>query len=247
MEIQGSGLLARAFSATGVRDDTVTVFAKGVADSTTTAAAEFDRERRELEQSIGACLAAGRTLVYLSGGGAIYGRGATVRSEDDPLKPETMYGRHQLTCEEAIRSSGVDHLIARIPNAVGHPQRPAQLVPSLVHQVQRGTVSLRVGASRDLIDAADVAGLVTGLLSAGARNLAINVASGISTPVGDLVAHIERLLGIAAEHVELDAEPDPQRFSITRLQSYLPSWSPGPHYPYDVLERYLRVAVPDRE
>ena len=117
-------------------------------------------------------------------------------------------------------------------------------MPSLVQQVQRGTVALRQGASRDLIDAADVAELVVGLLDAGARE-AVNVASGISTPVGDLVAHIERLLDTTAEHVVLDTEPDPQRFSIARLQSYLPSWSPGPQYPYDVLERYVRTAALD--
>jgi nucleoside-diphosphate-sugar epimerase len=244
VEIQGSGLLARAFAGTTAREDAVTIFAKGVADSTTTAVAEFERERRELDEAIRACQARGRTLVYLSGGGAIYGRRESVRSEDDALTPGSLYGRHQLTCEEAIRSSGVDHLIARIPNAVGHPQRPAQLVPSLVQQVQRGTVALREGASRDLIDAADVAELVVGLLDAGARE-AVNVASGISTPVGDLVAHIERLLDTTAEHVVLDTEPDPQRFSIARLQSYLPSWSPGPQYPYDVLERYVRTAALD--
>ncbi len=246
MEIQGTGLLARAFATTMARADAVTIFAKGVADSTTTAAAEFERERRELDEAIRACLAGGRTLVYLSGGGAIYGRRESVRREDDAIAPGSPYGRHQLTCEEAIRSSGVDHLIARIPNAVGHPQRPAQLVPSLIRQVQRGTVSLRPAASRDLIDAADVAGLVVGLLDAGARDVAVNVASGISTPVGDLVAHIERLLDTTAEHVVLDTEPDPQRFSIARLQSYLPSWSPGPQYPYDVLDRYVRTAALNR-
>jgi len=245
VEIQGTGLMARAFAAVKVRNNTVTVFAKGVADSTTTAMAEFEREHRELEQAIGACLAGRRTLVYLSGGGAIYGRRESVRREDDALTPDTLYGRHQLTCEEAILASGVDHLIARIPNAVGHPQRPAQLVPSLVRQVQSGRVSLHMGASRDLIDAADVARLVVALLKAGARNQPVNVASGISTHVDDLVAHIERLLDTTAEHVVLDAEPDPQRFSITRLQSFLPSWSPGPQYPYDVLERYVRMAALD--
>jgi dTDP-4-dehydrorhamnose reductase len=244
VDIQGSGLLARAFAALEVRDDAVTVFAKGVADSRTTAAAEFAREHRELRQAIDACRAGGRTLVYLSGGGAIYGRRASLRSEDDELLPETMYGRHQASCEQAVVASGVDHLIARIPNAVGHPQRPAQLVPSLVQQVQGGRVSVSPGATRDLIDAADAAGLVSSLLKVGARNLVVNVASGQSTPVGDLVAHIERLLDTTAERVVRDAEPDPQQFSIARLQSFLPSWRPAPDYPFEVLERYVRVAVP---
>ena len=130
-----------------------------------------------------------------------------------------MYGRHQVDCEQAITSSGVGYLIARIPNAVGHPQRAAQLVPALVQQVTAGRVAVNPGASRDLIDAADVAALVSGLLRAGARNVTVNVASGISTEVGDLIAFIERLLDTTAERVALDAPPDPQRFSIDRLQS----------------------------
>jgi dTDP-4-dehydrorhamnose reductase len=245
VDIQGNGLLARAFATLNVRDDSVMVFAKGVADSRTTAPAEFEREHRELGGAIHECRVSGRTLVYLSGGGAIYGRRPTARSEDDVLSPETLYGRHQLSCEQAIITSAVHHLIARVPNAVGHPQRSAQLVPSLVQQVQEGRVSINSGASRDLIDAIDVAELVAGLLTAGARDLVVNVASGISTPVTNLVAHIERLIGTTAEHVVGDAEPDPQRFSIARLQSYLPSWRPAPDYPFDVLERYLRVAVLD--
>ena len=246
MEIQGTGLLARAFAALDDTDDSVTVFAKGVADSRTTALAEFERESRELAAAIDSCRAAGRTIVYLSGGGAIYGRGASIRSEDDVPRPDTLYGRHQLTCEQAIVSSGVDHLIARIPNAVGRGQRSAQLVPALVEQVRSGRVAINPGASRDLIDAADVARLATGLLRAGARNATVNVASGISTGVDDLVAHIERLLSAHAEHVLGDAAPDPQRFSIARLQSYVPAWRPAPEYPFEILERYVGIDALDR-
>jgi nucleoside-diphosphate-sugar epimerase len=115
-----------------------------------------------------------------------------------------------------------------------------------VQQVQGGRVSVNAGASRDLIDAADVADLVTRLLGAGARNLAVNVASGISTGVEDLVAHIERLLDTTAERVVRDGRPDPQRFSIERLQSYVPGWRPSPGYPFEVLERYVRIAALDR-
>jgi hypothetical protein len=237
-------MLARAFTAIGARDDAVTVFAKGVADSRTTSISEFERESRDLEGAIGECLAEGRTLVYLSGAGAIYGRRAGLRHEDDVLLPETMYGRHQVASEQAITTSGVGHLIARIPNAVGHPQRAAQLVPALVQQVQAGRVAVSPGASRDLIDAADVAALVSALLGAGARNVTVNVASGISTEVGDLVAFIERLLGTTAERVVIDGPPDPQQFSIERLQSYVPDWRPASEYPFEVLERYVRMAAP---
>lgn len=246
MEIQGTGLLARAFAALDDTDDAVTVFAKGVADSRTTAVAEFDRESRELAAAIDACRASGRTIVYLSGGGAVYGRSDSVRVEDDVPRPDTHYGRHQLACEEAIVSSGVDHLIARIPNAVGPGQRAAQLVPALVDQVRAGRVAVNPGASRDLIEAADVAHLVRGLLEAGARNVTVNVASGISIGVDDLVTHIERLLDTTAERVLGDPAPDPQQFSIARLQSYVPSWRPAPGYPLEVVGRYVGVSALDR-
>jgi len=246
VEIQGTGLLARAFAALDARDDDALVFAKGVADSRTTAPAEYERETRELDAAIRACRAAGQALVYLSGGGAIYGRTAAVRREDDLVQPDTMYGRHQHTCEQAVVASGVGYLIARVPNAVGHPQRSAQLVPALVQQVRTRRVTIDPGASRDLIDAADVAELVTALLRAGARDEVVNVASGISTTVSDLVAHIERLLDTTAEHVAGVGEPDPQRFSIARLQSYVPGWRPAPEYPFGILERYVGIAALDR-
>ena len=57
MDVQGNGMLARAFAAIGARDDTVTVFAKGVANSRTTSTSEFVRESRDLEQAISGCLA----------------------------------------------------------------------------------------------------------------------------------------------------------------------------------------------
>jgi len=246
VDIQGNGLLARAFAAVSAREDGVTIFAKGVADSRTTAMADFEREYRDLAQTIDTCLAQRRILVYPSGGGAIYGRRESVRHEDDQLIPATIYGRHQRDCEQAILSSGVDHLIARIPNAVGHPQRPAQLVPALVEQVRSGRVSINPAASRDLIDASDVARLVIELLRAGPRNLTVNVASGISTGVDDLVTYIERLLDTSAERVTYDTEPDPQRFSIARLQSYLPAWKPVAEYPFEVLERYVASVALDR-
>ena len=40
--------------------------------------------------------------------------------------------------------------------------------------------------------------------------------------------------------------PDPQRFSVARLQSWVPEWKPPPAYPFDVLERYLGNAALDR-
>ena len=239
MQILGTGLLARAFSALDVRDDSITIVAKGVADSRTTDDAAYEREDRELAEAIDACRPAGRTLVYLSGGGAIYGPRTSIRHEDDELRPMTRYGQHQLRCEQAVMAGGVPFLIARIPNAVGHPQRGTQLVPSLVRQVRSGRVTIDPSATRDLIDAVDVATLVTELLATGLRDVPVNIASGISTPVGDIVAAIERLLGTTADHLESTGGPDPQRFSVERLQSRLPAWRPAATYPLDVLARYV--------
>ena len=81
---------------------------------------------------------------------------------------------------------------------------PRNSCPRSCSRSRAGRVAVSPGASRDLIDAADVAALVSALLQAGARNVTVNVASGISTEVGDLVAFIERLLGTTAERVVLD-------------------------------------------
>jgi hypothetical protein len=71
----------------------------------------------------------------------------------------------------------------------------------------------------------------------------VNVASGIPVPVERVVEHIERRLGLVAEH-ELVEVDEPSIIDVTKLRKLVPeveSMGFGPLYYCDVLDTYLGV------
>jgi nucleoside-diphosphate-sugar epimerase len=237
MVILGRGLIARGLRPYEGRAPDVTVFARGVADSTTTDDREFSRECRLLYEAIAGCLRHGRKLVYLSGGGAVYGPFDGPKDERSPLFPRSAYGRHQVTCEAIVRASGARHLILRLPNVVGAPQNPMQLVPNLVLQALRGEATVYRDAARDLIDIADVARMIVGLAELVEDDIVV-VATGRSTPVPRIFADIERILGTAARVTVLPGG-ESQRFGIGRLRELLPEVAFDDRYASRLLARYV--------
>jgi nucleoside-diphosphate-sugar epimerase len=154
----------------------------------------------------------------------------------------TRYGRHQAECEELIRSSRTLFLIARLPNVVGAPGNPQQLVASLVRQTLAGHVTVQSSATRDLIDVDDVVRLVLRLVDMGAMNETINVASGYSTPAAKIAETVAQLLGAKPHLVEVEGG-DMQRFDVSRLASIIGSLPFDGHYPMNTLARYVpRIA-----
>ena len=237
MIVQGRGLLASAFLARA--DPTVpgVIFARGVADSSCTDESAYHRELAAVLEAADVARALHEPLVYFSGA-PIYGTLRTRRRERDRLHPRTRYGRHQAEAETAIRTSGASHLIVRTSNVVGPGGHPHQLVPALVKAVLAGFVTVSSEAQRDLVDVEDLVGLTQGLLQAGARDTVINVASGVSAPVSDLVRHIARLLDREAT-VELKPGGEQQRFDVSRMRAFLGPPRFGRNYPYAVLTRYV--------
>ncbi len=69
-----------------------------------------------------------------------------------------------------------------------------QLIPSLVTQAVRGSVIVRSGATRDLLDVDDLISITAGLLQVGPATTPMNIASGASTPVTQLVSQINKVL-----------------------------------------------------
>ena len=220
LKILGTGMLASAMAAHGDAIHDTVVFARGVSDSSMADATAYQREAAFLDATIRSALEAHERLVYFSSGGSVYGPITDVRDETTPLRPTTDYGRHKVAMEERIRASGVRHLIVRLPNLVGPRQNGAQLVPSLVQQALRGRVTLQRLASRDLLDVDDAASLVARLLRVGRDNEVIVVASGISTPVTEILAYIATILDVRPSIALLDVG-EPQRFDnramLTRL------------------------------
>lgn len=163
MIVLGDGLLATAFRSLG--DTTVpgVVFARGVSDSTSADEDAYHRELELLGSAATLALEAGEPIVYFCGA-PIYGTFESCRHEDDELRPQTRYGRHQADAERLIRASGARYVIARTPNVVGPGGHAHQLVPALVRQATSGLIHVQSHATRDLLDVDDLVLLTQRLL-----------------------------------------------------------------------------------
>ncbi|GHF28293.1 NAD-dependent epimerase/dehydratase family protein [Streptomyces morookaense] len=251
MEIIGRGFVAQNFRTIAHRHPDVVVYATGVASTTATSSADFGRDAEQLYETIRACRSSGRRLVFLStASSAMYGAVEGAAVEDGPVFPSMPYGRHKLAMEVAVARSGVDFLICRMTNLVGPSQRPHQLLPSLVAQVRSGRVRVHSGAHRDLLDVAHARAAMDGLLEAGVSGETVNLASGFSVPVEDVVAYIEQQLGMKArrETVAPAGQGSAAPVSIAKLARLLPGieqrFGLGPRYFENVISRYLDSPVP---
>lgn len=238
MRILGGGLLAHGFQPFALDAPDLTIFARGVADSTSVEEAEFERERRHLRDAIGDSLREDHRLVYFSGGGAIYGRFDGAKDERSALQPVTSYGRHQARCEDIIRDAGVRHLIIRLPNVVGARQNPRQLVPNLVAQAVKGEAVLQRHAARDLIDIHDVVRIVLRIAERMEGDETMVVATGRAVPVLEIFDEIERTLGTTARRRIVEGG-EAQHFGVGRLRAILPDVDFSNDYPNAVLRRYV--------
>lgn len=235
-DVIGSGLLAGAFaSATGTGPDAI-ICASGVPDSQCTDESAFRRERALLHDLTGRACARDAVLVYFSGA-PVYGRVSGLRVESEDAAPETPYGRHKLECERLAAESGARYLVLRLPNVVGPSGYPNQLIPSLVAQGLSGSVVVRIGATRDLLDVDDLVAIVAALLRHGVDNEILNVASGVSTPVLRLVEAIAAVLRVSPSVTAIDGG-DRQEFSTAKVRALLPEYPLfAPDYPVNVLRR----------
>ena len=220
--ILGTGMLAAAMAVhADILHDAI-VFARGVSDSSTVDASAYQREAGLLDAALRDARTTGTRLVYFSSAGAVHGSTAEVRDEATPLRPTTDYGRHKVAMEERIRASGARYLIVRFANLVGPRQNRAQLVPSLVRQALDGQVTIQRHASRDLLDVDDAARLVAEVLRRDGDHEVIQVVSGQSTPVGDILTHIASILDTQPS-ISIVEAGSPQRFDQRRLSARLGS------------------------
>lgn len=238
MIIDGTGLIAQAFRR-GIQSEAhAYLFARGVANSSCVDEEAYERERIMLTSAIGECRESGRKLIYLSGA-PIHGTFVGPVTEETMPKPITRYGRHQADCEELIAASRVPYLVLRLANIVGSDANPDQLVPSLVSQIRRGHVVVHGRAGRDLLNVQDLVRLTNSFIQVGTAHRVVNVASGICSPVPDIVRWLMELLPASAQ-VDLVDTGEEQRFETGLLRRVLgPAAVFSPEYPREVLAHYV--------
>ena len=149
-------------------------------------------------------------LLYLSTGGAVYGNVNKEKvNEDYPCKPISSYGIIKLAVEHYIELYAklyqIDYLILRLSNPFGSFHRsPKQGVINIaVRKALKGEVMTVWGdgsQAKDYIYAADIGKAIDGLIKAGVKNETINVGSGESLTLNEIIKRIQSKL--PAFHVE---------------------------------------------
>jgi UDP-glucose 4-epimerase len=140
-------------------------------------------------------------LLYLSTGGAVYGNVNQEKvKEDYPCKPISSYGIIKLAVEHYIELYAklyqIDYLILRLSNPFGEFHRsPKQGVINIaIRKALKGEVMTVWGdgsQAKDYIYAADIGKAIDGLIRAGVKNETINVGSGESLTLNEIIKRIQ--------------------------------------------------------
>ena len=152
-------------------------------------------------------------LLYLSTGGAVYGNVHQEKvAEDYPCKPISSYGIIKLAVEQYIELYAklyqIDYLILRLSNPFGEFHRsPKQGVINIaVRRALKGEMMTVWGdgsQAKDYIYAGDIGKAIDGLIKAGVKNETINVGSGESLSLNEIIHRIQaKIPGFQVEYKE---------------------------------------------
>jgi len=189
--IVGSGLLARTFSRRYGSCENVCIYAAGVSNSSCVESNEFNREKNRLIITIEK-RPADQMLVYFS-----------TCSIYDAEKVDTPYVQHKLAMEELVRQTR-NYLIFRLPQAVGTSANPHTLLNSFYNKIQRGeSVTVWVGAERNLVDVEDIERIAAAVIGRGNRqNRILNIANPQNYRISEIISMFRRVLGREVLFVE---------------------------------------------
>jgi UDP-glucose 4-epimerase len=145
--------------------------------------------------------AAGRRIVFVSSGGAIYGETCYAATEEAPAAPASYYGIHKLAAEGHVSLAGLPYAIARPSNIYG-PWQAAGLegavVAAFIEQALASGALQVHGDGRQTRDFVHVDDVVEALHRLGRVDGPVgtwNVASGRSTSIVELATVVEGAFG----------------------------------------------------
>jgi UDP-glucose 4-epimerase len=150
-------------------------------------------------------------LLLLASTAAVYPDSHGPIEETCPPAPMDVYGETKLAAEELVsafaKEMGTHCVAARVFNVIGPRETNLHVVPELVAQLRSGAETIRLGdlrPRRDYTDVRDVAAALQALVDhPDGRAGVVNVGSGRSWSVGELVEECELVLGRAVD-VETD-------------------------------------------
>jgi UDP-glucose 4-epimerase len=178
-----------------------------------------------------------RRLVFASTAD-VYRPSETPHAEEHATGPINVYGATKLVGEQLVefhrsRQPALESVVARLFNVYGPGETNPHVMPAIFDQLKTSRV-LSLGnltPRRDYIFVADMAEALTGLLTGAPAETTVNVGTGRSTSVEELLGSLELLLG-----GDLEVRVDPERVrpsdrprlqaSTERLRQVLPGFEP---------------------
>lgn len=180
--------------------------------------ADIDNNLRGTVQLLEAMRAVGnRRIVYLSSGGAIYGRPlATPINEDHPTNPLSSYGIVKLAVEKYLALYGEQYGFRSTVIRPANPYGPGQgtfgqlgavtTFLNLALNRQRAVIWGDGSAIRDFVYISDLCDMVLTVLERDITGV-FNCGSGAGTSLSTLIAIIERLTGLTLDREHKPARP----------------------------------------
>lgn len=142
--------------------------------------------------------------------GLVYASSDSLVAEDASLAPQTPYERSKLYEEEALRAAALRGrhtlTIARLGNVYGGPKNRG-IVQKAIEAMHGGEPLVVVGESqrRDFIHVDDVISALAHLLVEGPQGETVNVGSGRSVTIDELLRLLERIAGCGIRWVRSGA------------------------------------------
>jgi UDP-glucose 4-epimerase len=177
----------------------------------------------------------GVNFVFPSSGGTVYNASGIGKLETDPAGGANAYGIYKAKCEKIIQSTPLSHLILRISNVYGKAQRIGRgqgVIAEWINAARKNENVIVVGSleqSRDFIYIDDLSRAFEHAIGRKNINEVINIGSGITTSLGELIDLIREISGASLTVEQRDAryfDISQISLNIEKAQEVL-EWSPS--------------------
>lgn len=146
-------------------------------------------------------------------------------NEEHPLQAQSPYAASKIAADQLAlsfhRSFSLPVVVVRPFNTFGPRQSARAIIPTVITQVMAGARVIRLGNLRPTRDFNYVRDTVSGMIAVGLSDQTlgqvVNVGSGREVSIGELIRHIEKVIGMGIVVEQEEARVRPGKSEVERL------------------------------